>query len=139
MTKKAYVRPTKASSIVTVIMGTLFLVFGVVFVLTTADGEARPYALMFMVVWIVACGSMIVYGLMIIFSKRPPAGVEVDIPTFRFEPDVKETDGGPENTGHLTGMDFETKLRKLEVLRKEGLVSEKEYEQKRSEIMGEKW
>jgi hypothetical protein len=139
MTNKAYVRPTKASSIVMVIMGSLFLVFGIILCGTTAEGEARPYVLMFMVIWIAACGSMIIYGLFIIFSKSPPAVTEVDIPTFRFEPDVAGTDGGPENTGSMTGMDFETKLRKVETLRREGLISEKEYKQKRSEIMGEKW
>lgn len=35
--------------------------------------------------------------------------------------------------------DFEEKLRKIERLRKEGLISEYEYNQKRSEIMKKEW
>ncbi len=37
------------------------------------------------------------------------------------------------------GMDFETKLKKLESLRQERLIDEEEYRRKRSEIMMEKW
>lgn len=36
-------------------------------------------------------------------------------------------------------LDFEEKLRKLESLRQDGLISEEEYQQKRSEIMKENW
>lgn len=139
MDNKAYVRPSKAVSVFMVIICTLFLVFGIVFVGTTAEGEASPYALMFMVLWIVVCGGMIVYSLSIIFSKSPPAVEEVEIPTLRVAPAPTEPGGDPENKGRVTEMDFETKLRKLESLRREGLISEKEYKQKRSEIMGEKW
>jgi len=35
--------------------------------------------------------------------------------------------------------DFETKLRKLESLKKDGLITDEEYIQKRKEIMDEKW
>ncbi len=79
MKSKASVRPSKASAIATVIIGTLFLVFAVVFIGNTAEGEARPYVLMFMVIWIAVCGFTVVYGLTIIFSKRPPAVTEIDM------------------------------------------------------------
>jgi hypothetical protein len=35
--------------------------------------------------------------------------------------------------------DFETKLRKLESLKKDSLITEEEYKVKRKEIMNEKW
>jgi hypothetical protein len=35
--------------------------------------------------------------------------------------------------------DFETKLRKLEALKKDGLITDVEYKQKYKEIMDEKW
>jgi hypothetical protein len=35
--------------------------------------------------------------------------------------------------------DFATKLRKLETLRKDELISEDEYQKKRQEIMDQKW
>ncbi len=126
MKSKASVRPSKASAIATVIIGTLFLVFAVVFIGNTAEGEARPYVLMFMVIWIAVCGFMIVYGLTIIFSKRPPAVTEIDM-----EDRQSDSPGA--------GIDFVSKLRKLESLRREGLINEEEYKTKRSEIMQEKW
>lgn len=126
MKSKASVRPSKASAISLAIMGTLFLIFGVVFIWNTADGDARPYALMFMVLWVAICGLMVVYGLSFIFSKRPPAVTEIDI----------EGLGGVSAEG---GTDFASKLRGLESLRKDGLISEEEYTAKRSQIMKEKW
>ena len=38
-----------------------------------------------------------------------------------------------------TGTDFDARLRKLEGLRKDGLVNDEEYRAKRAEILGEKW
>jgi hypothetical protein len=35
--------------------------------------------------------------------------------------------------------DFEGRLRKLESLRRDGLISEAEYARKRAEILGERW
>jgi hypothetical protein len=64
---------------------------------------------------------MIVYGLLMLTRKKPPSMMEMDL----------------EYTG--TEGDFETRLRKLESLRKENLISRQEYDTKRAEIMGEKW
>lgn len=125
MKTKASVRPTKASAVVNVILGTLFLVFGATLCLA-ADGEARKFAMMFLVIWVTACGSIIVYGLSILFSKRPPALTEIEME-------------GMEIDGPSSGGDFAAKLRKLESLRKDGLISEEEYLMKRSQIMMEKW
>jgi hypothetical protein len=35
--------------------------------------------------------------------------------------------------------DFESRLRKLESLKKDGLITDEEYQQKQGEIMKEKW
>lgn len=125
MKSKASVRPSKASGIVLLIIAPLFLVFGVA-LCGAAEGEARPFAMIFLLIWIVICGSMIVYAFSIVFSKRPPALTEIDI-----------EDTKTDNFG--SGIDFESKLRKLESLRKDGLISGEEYSAKRSEIMKEKW
>jgi hypothetical protein len=45
----------------------------------------------------------------------------------------------PPGEGKEVTAGFETKLRGLESLRKDGLVSEEEYKQKREELMREKW
>ncbi len=126
MNSKASVRPSKASAIVLLVMAPLFLVFGVV-LCGAAEGEARPYVMMFLVIWVAACGSMIVYALWILLSKRPPAVTEIDI-------EGTESDG-PAGSG----IDFDSKLRKLASLRRDGLISDEEYRAKRSEIMQEKW
>lgn len=52
---------------------------------------------------------------------------------------LKEADihlGGSNNEPDLT---FDEKLRRLEKLRAEGLLSEEEYKKKRAEMLGEKW
>lgn len=59
------------------------------------------------------------------FSKRGVALYEV-------EGDLKVRGAGEPP-------DFEAKLRKLEELKKDGLVSGEEFARKRAEIMGEKW
>ncbi len=125
MKSKAFVRPSKTSAIALLVIAPLFLVFGVA-LCGTADGEARPYAMIFLVIWVAACGSMIIYGLSVLFSKRPPALTEIDIEDM-------------ESDRPASGIDFESKLKKLESLRKEGLISGEEYRTKRSEIMREKW
>jgi NADH:ubiquinone oxidoreductase subunit K len=125
MKSKASVRPSKSASVVLVIMGILFLAFGVA-LSQAAEGEARPYVMMFLVVWVAACGSMILYGLSAIFSKRPPSITEIEIESMEYNSSGSE-------------MDFSSKLRKLESLLKDGLISEDEYRTKRSEIMSEKW
>ena len=125
MKSKASVRPSKPSAVVLLVIAPFFLVFGVA-LCCAAEGEARPFVMMFLVIWVVAIGSMIVYALSILFSKRPPAMTEIEI----------EDMGGDRSA---PGLDFETKLKKLEALRKEGLISGEEYRAKRSEIMGEKW
>ena len=125
MHNKAYVKPSKAASVVQIVVATLFLPFGIVLCLS-AEGEARMFAMIFMVIWIAACGSIIVYGLLVLFSRKPPAMTEIDIESL----DISQP---------VAGMDFETKLKKLESLRQERLINEEEYRRKRSEIMKEKW
>ena len=111
MKSKASVRPTKPSAVVLLVMAPLFLVFGVA-LCGAAEGEARPYVMMFLVIWVVACGSMIVYALSILFSKRPPAMTEIDIEDM-------------ENDRPASGLDFESKLRSSKHCGKKGSSTER--------------
>ena len=124
--QQMYIRPSKASSLALVVFGILFLAFGTVF-LDAAEGEARTYVMLFFVLWAAVCISFIVYGLMGLLGKNPPAMTIIDVESLSEEgPLAEETD-------------FAAKLEKLEALRRGRLITENEYLQKRSEILGEKW
>ena len=125
MKGKVFIRPSKASGIVLLVMAPLFLVFGVV-LCGAAEGEARPYAMIFLAIWVTVCGSMIVYALSILFFRHPPSVTEIDVED-------------PDGDRFETKVDFEQKLRKVEALRRDRLITEGEYMAKRSEVMKEKW
>jgi general stress protein CsbA len=125
MARKVYVKPpqpTRTMLWTQIIIAALFLPFGVV-LLTTAEGEARPFALIFLVIWVVACIAIVVNAVKWL-SLIQKGSIEV---------------------GEITGADGETeggfavKLRELEALKKEGLITESEYQRKRAEIIQEKW
>jgi len=124
--QQVYMRPSKASSLVLVVFGILFLAFGTVF-LDVAEDEARTYVMLFFILWAVMCISFIVYGLMGLLGKNPPAMTILDVESL--------SEDGP--LAGETG--FAAKLEKLEALRRGRLITENEYLQKRSEILGDKW
>ncbi|MCE5275599.1 MAG: hypothetical protein ABFD70_00820 [Syntrophaceae bacterium] len=108
------------------VFGILFFAFGTVF-LDVAEGEARTYVTLFFVLWAAVCISFIVYGLMGLLGRNPPAMTILDVESLSEEgPLAEETD-------------FAAKLEKLEALRRGRLITENEYLQKRSETLGEKW
>ncbi len=85
----------------------------------------------FRIIWIIACLAGIVYSIKNLSTYSDSKKKNIPITAT----DVVEIDESeiPE------GMDFEKKLRKLEALRKDGLITDEEYRQKRKEIMDEKW
>jgi hypothetical protein len=95
--------------------------------LGTAEGEARPFALLFGAIWILACLSFIGYGVHILVSERPAAGM------------VLEVDGATPEARSAPGGDFVARLRDLEKLREDHLVSAEEYRKKRAGILDERW
>ena len=126
MNGKIIVRPPRASAIVMIVMGILFLAYGITLV-GLAEGDARPPVLIFGILWAAVCIGIIVYGLCILSRRKTPAVAIIDV------------ESAPEGENRTEGTDFEAKLRKLERLRKERLISEEEYRRKRTEIMAEKW
>jgi cytochrome c-type biogenesis protein CcmH/NrfG len=82
-------------------------------------------------IWVIACIGGIIYSIRNLStysneqkSKLPATATDViEIQS--------ERETGTE--------DFETKLRKLESLKKDGLITDEEYKQKRKEIMDKKW
>ncbi len=124
---KKVVKPTKQAGIIGVVMGALFLVFGcAMFVLIGQDeGVEMPVLLLFGIFWVLVCLGLIVFSALNI-KKSGMAMIRVEN-----EPDP----AGPAPSREEP-MD---RLRKLEGLRKDGLISAAEFEVKREEIMRPKW
>jgi hypothetical protein len=119
-------RPTKPSGIAMIVIGIVFLAFSAV-PFIAAEGEARPYAMIFGTVWVLMCIGFIVYGAYILVSAKPSIGIVYDI------------EGSAPTAGSNADNDFDTRLRKLEKLKQDRLISEEEYRRKREEIVKDPW
>ena len=122
MPQKISVRPNRASLVAGLITTGAFLVFGVVFLIVLAK-ERSWIGVGFLVFWIFCVLLMGGYLLHMLRSRRGVVEIEV-------EPAPPAADQSP---------DFAGRLRELESLRKDGLVTEDEYRTKRAEILGGKW
>ena len=123
MSQKIYIKPpppTRSLLIAQIVVVALFLPFGAGLTFM-AEGEARPFALFFALIWIIACLAIMIHSfkMLRLIKKGKVEIAEV---------------GSPENGGG-----FADRLRALDGLKKEGLISEDEHRKKRAEIMQEKW
>jgi hypothetical protein len=128
MDKNSFIRPrpTKLSGVVMIVAGAAFLLFCIV-PFSAAEGEARPFATIFGIFWVLVCLSFICYGIYILTSKKPSSGIVYDIEGAAARKD-------PDQPG-----DFDARIRKLEKLKDDRLITEEEYTRKRAEIMKEPW
>ncbi len=83
----------------------------------------------FFLIWVVVCISMIVTFSRLLSKKK--TSQEKSLVDFCFEE--------PRDRNMNKSADFETRLRKLEQLKQDGLITEEEYQNKRAQIMNEKW
>ncbi|GEM_PF-424915 len=131
-------------------------------------GEAAGPMVFFLVVWVFGCLGIAVYSIINLASygkSRPnPAALEVlEIEGEGEKEKAREEKGREEKAGEEKAREvkgpaeskpggysvsdsrstqevsFAVKLRELESLRKEGLLTEEEYQRKRREIIEEKW
>ena len=100
----------------------LFLPLGPVFAFV-AEGEARPFVALFALIWVAVCISILIYSAKTL--KLVKAG----------KIEIAEVDNGD----HPRDSGFAQRLRDLDALKKEGLVSDAEYQNKREQILQEKW
>ncbi len=100
------------------VLAVLFLPAGAFFA-WAAEGEAKPFALFFSLVWTVGCGFL--------FFRGRNALKELRKETFALDFSLEGEDSPS------------SRLRELEELRRDHLISEEEYGKKRAEIMEEKW
>ena len=125
MPRKVYVKPlpvVRTQFVALIVISVLFLLFGLVFVFM-AEGEARPFVAIFALIWSAGCIALIIHA----------------VKALRL---IKK---GKIEIAEITGMagetesDFAAKLRDLEELKKDGLISDEEYRRKRAGIMQGKW
>jgi len=128
MPRKVYLKPpapTKGMFVALIIVAVLFLLFGVGFFFAVRDelGEAMPFVAFFFVIWSVACIAMMIHAkrALRLIKKGKIEIAEIDTAVGAME------------------SDFAERLRSVEALKNDGLISEEEYRKKRAEIMKEDW
>lgn len=131
MPRKAFVRTTKPALRASLALVAAFFIIGVV-LLSIFAREGAGIGVGFMVFWlfiVAVMGGTVLHNLRT-YDKNAESQIveEILIPD---EP--AGTAGQAEEAG------FADKLRQLEALRKDGLISEAEYTAKRAEIMARKW
>lgn len=138
MTQKVHVTPgglTRTGAKAGIVGATLFLLFGLGFGFVVLqdmpDSETGLKSLVgaFFFIWAVVCVTMIVIYRRVLKKPTDSGGnslVDLDYATTG-------------DTGAAGGGDFDTRLRKLEQLKRDGLITEAEYLGKREEILEGKW
>ena len=118
MRRRSYrYRPNKVQSAVGIAAGGLFILLGLFFVIPTFG--------FFGIIWTLFAVGITASNAYAAFSGRGYGSLEME-----------ERDGPGEGSG---GLDFEEKLQKLQRLYEQRLITREEYEQKRAEILAEKW
>jgi len=125
MPTRIYVKPpppARTMLITQIIIAVLFLPLGIMFAIIS-EGEARPFVAIFSLIWSAVCIALIVNAVkaLRLIKKGKIEIAELGVPTGE------------------TGSDFAARLRDLEALKKDGLISDEEYQAKRDEIIQEKW
>lgn len=109
-------RPNKVQSAVGIAAGGLFILLGLFFVIPTFG--------FFGVIWTLFAVGITVSNAYAAFSGKGYGSLEM------------EESGAPGEGG---GLDFEERLQKLQRLYDQRLITREEYDQKRAEILAEKW
>ncbi len=131
MVQKAYVRTTKPALVAGIIAIAAFLLFGIVFFFLLMREEAGV-GMIFMIFWIFVV--MLMGGVLIYNLRNYGKNVESNVAEEIVLPDITRV-----QETMKTVDDFAGGLRKLESLRKEGIISEEEFKKKRAEIMERRW
>lgn len=139
MPDKVHITPgslNKTQARVGIVVAALFLLFGLVFgfvVLQETPGSEGGLKILiggFFLLWAVVCISMIIfYVRMLSKSSNAKDQSLVDIQFMASDgADTSDRDN-----------DFAGRLRRLEELKRDRLITEAEYRDKRAQIMAEKW
>ena len=113
-------RPNKPLSWLAALMGVGMVICAVLFFVAPAAGAG-----VFLALWVITVLGIAGYHL-----RNATSQDGVDHTRFHFRGEIEDRKGQG---------DFAARLRSLEKLREDSLVSEAEYQKKRAEILGENW
>ena len=122
MTQKVYAKPPRTIFVAQIVIIPLFMIFGLV-LFSLADREVMPFVAIFLLVFESVCIALLVNAVKVLKLIRSGKIEVAEISGLAVE------EGGG----------FAIKLRDLESLKKDGLISDDEYREKRAKIMQEKW
>ncbi|MCF8051503.1 MAG: SHOCT domain-containing protein [Desulfobacterales bacterium] len=135
--RKVHVTPgglTALQAKIGIVIASFFLLLGLVFGVvvglentSSSEGGLMILQGVFLLIWVVACLSIIVFYARLLSKRTPEQNSLLDV-------HLENTVDAAPNTG-----DFESRLRKLERLKQDGLITEPEYVAKREKILQEKW
>jgi len=122
MRQKVHIKPTPLVSLMGILVGVVFLILGIIFI-SVLIKEDSTIGIIFMIFWLFLIGIIIAFNVYNLVRRKDVIDIET------------------ESSGQVNdpGLDFESKLRKLESLKKDGLINEEEYRKKREEIFGQEW
>lgn len=129
--KIASLRPSPLASMAGIIGGVIGMGIGLAFI-ASVPAEPGPdgFRNFFFLVWFLACAGMIAYSIYNLASFKQGEAAQVPL-TASEVVEMEQDESG--------AMDFSGRLRKLEGLRKDGLISEEEFQAKRKQMLEEKW
>lgn len=116
MFRRLRVKPSKPQSLMGMIVGVVFVIIGIIFAIPNVGAFGLFWTFIALVITISHAYNF--------FSEKGISSYEIDTET--------------ENINN-SEINFDEKLRKLESLRMDGLITQDEYDRKRNEIMNEKW
>ena len=127
------IKPGKGISALAALVGLGMGIFGLLVLLPmfgSAPGAFGGMGSAFVILWVlVAFGIAAFYGYNAL-SDRGVSFLDIDVPG---------PPAGHAGPGQPPGSDFEERLRKLDALRRDGLITDAEYQEKRATILTERW
>ena len=121
---KVTAKPVKTIFVAQLVIIPLFMLFGLAFFSAgAADREMIPFLAIFILIWEAACIALLVNAVK---ALRRIKNGKMEIA------EISDLTGKGESS-------FATKLREIDALKKDALISDDEYRKKRAEIMQEKW
>lgn len=121
MFRKIKVKPGKQQSLLGFFIGIVFVFIGIMIVIPTFG--------LFGLFWTIIALTIAVSNGYNAFSEKGISSWEVSIDSTDSTNSLRKS----------SNTDFEEKLRKLQRLKEDGLLSEKEFQRKREEILDQKW
>ena len=138
------VRPGRGPSVLAAVVGIAMLVFFVLFFLpsmnaiagrTPMGGVFSGFGLLFVIVLL----AMIGFAIYNAVSPQGASMFDVDLEHGAWSRGAGSTHDAAPVDDRAVPDSFDTRLRKLQALRDDGLITTEEYERKRGEIMAERW